>query len=58
MTKQEVIRQAIRMDEKQSQQTLNDAEACRESRRVSRLANLCDCFCCQYARIFGSSCHD
>jgi len=31
-------------------QALNDAEACRESRRVSVSANACDCFCCSLER--------
>lgn len=33
-------------DHAHMKQALNDAEACRESRRVSVTANGCDCFCC------------
>ena len=29
----------------------NDAAACRESRRVTRAENTCDCFCCQFDRL-------
>ncbi len=46
MTKQQVIKQAQQMTESQVKQALNDASACQESRRVSRLHNRCDCFCC------------
>ncbi len=31
-------------------QALNDAAACRESRRVSRANNRCDCYCCTLDR--------
>jgi hypothetical protein len=33
-------------DKAHLKQALNDAKACRESRRVSVAMNACDCFCC------------
>jgi hypothetical protein len=50
MTIAEMLKQAEPMTNEQGRQALNDAAACRESRRVRRESNRCTCFCCQYDR--------
>ena len=50
MTTAEMLKQAKDMTNEQGKQAMNDAHACRESRRVTRENNRCDCFCCVYDR--------
>ena len=50
MTISEMLGAAEHLTPEQAAQVVRDAGACRESRRVSRDANRCDCFCCVYDR--------
>ena len=53
LTQAEIKRLLTTTDERERarvKQALNDAEACRESRRVSVAANGCTCFCCTLDR--------
>ncbi len=53
MTQAEINRLLNTTDERERarvKQALADAEACRESRRVSVAANDCTCFCCTLDR--------